>query len=246
MPDDLVPDDLVPNDLVEAITALSRILLTDRTLKGDLERIVAVAERSVPGCNGASIALALTGRPRTEAVSNRIVLELELAQYEAGDGPCLLALREGRPVRLDLIGEEPTFETFAERAAQVGVRSSLSLPVLIDGEAVGTMNLYSYAAAAFDETSQSLAAVLVAQTGVAIAKSRLLAAGRWAADVAQQSADDRADISMAEGMLMSIEECTAEQAAGLLRNAATSEEETLAGMARHIILEVDKPDRPPA
>lgn len=234
------------NDLVEAITALSRVLLTDQSLKGDLRRIVAVAERSVPGCDGASVALSIEGRPRTEAVTSKVVLELDLAQYEAGDGPCLVALREVRPVRLDLIAEEGRFPSFAERAAEAGVRSSLSLPVLVDGEAVGTLNLYSYTPAAFDETSQSLAALLVAQAGVAIAKSRLLAAGRRAADVAQQSADDRADVNMAEGILMSIEQCSAEQATALLRNAATSEEQTLAAMARRIIAEVESQgDRPP-
>jgi GAF domain-containing protein len=149
-------------------------------------------------------------------------------------------------VRLDLIAEEGRFPSFAERAAEAGVRSSLSLPVLVDGEAVGTLNLYSYTPAAFDETSQSLAALLVAQAGVAIAKSRLLAAGRRAADLAQQSADDRADVNMAEGILMSIEQCSAEQATALLRNAATSEEQTLAAMARRIIAEVESQgDRPP-
>jgi len=227
------------DDLVEAISALSRILLTDRTLQGDLRKIVAVAERSVPGCDGASIALALEGRARTEAETDRVILELDLAQYEADEGPCLLALREARPVRLDLIGEEGRFATFAERAAGAGVRSSLSLPVLVDDEAVGTINLYSYTPAAFDETSQSLAAVLVAQAGLAIAKSRLLEAGRRAADAAQQSADDRADVYTAEGILMSLQRCTAEQATALLRNAATSEERTLAAMARQIIAEVE-------
>ncbi|MDQ6726842.1 MAG: GAF and ANTAR domain-containing protein [Actinomycetota bacterium] len=227
------------NELVEAITALSRVLLTDQTLGGDLRRIVAVAERTVPGCDGASIALTIEGRPRTEAATDRVVLELDLAQYEADEGPCLLALREARPVRLDLIGEEGRFETFAERAAGAGVRSSLSLPVIVDDEAVGTMNLYSYTPAAFDRTSQSMAAVLVAQAGVAIAKSRLLEAGRRTADVAQQAADDRADVNMAEGILMSLEQCTAQQATALLGNAATSEEQTLAAMARRIIAEVD-------
>ena len=230
-------------DLIEALTALGRLLLTDGALNGDLGRIVAVAERTVPGCDGASIALSLEGRPRTEAATDRIVLELDLAQYEAGEGPCLLALREARPVRLDLIDQDTPFRTFAQRAAEAGVRSSLSLPLLVGEEAVGTFNLYSYAETAFDATSQSMAAVMAAQAGAAIAKSRLLAAGRRAADVAQQSADDLADVGMAEGMLMAIEQCTAQQAAALLRNAATSEEQTLADMARRIIAQVEsQPD----
>lgn len=188
------------NELFEAITALSRLLLTDRTLGGDLRRIVAVAEQSIPGCDGASVALVFEGTPRTEAATDRVVLELDLAQHESGHGPCLLALRETRPVRLDLISaEERRFETFARRAGESGVRSSLSLPIVVDEDAVGTLNMYSYAEVAFDRTSQSLAAVIAAQAGVAIAKSRLLDAARQAADVAQRSADDRADASMAEG-----------------------------------------------
>lgn len=45
---------------------------------------------------------------------------------------------------------------------------------------------------------------------------------------------------------MSIEQCSAEQAAGLLRNAATSEGQTLAAMARQIIAEVESPAEGPA
>lgn len=232
-------------ELVEALAALGKVLLTNRVLHGDLQRIVTVAERSVPGCDGASVALAFEGRARTSAATDKVVLELDLAQHESDEGPCLLALREARPVRLDLIDGDTPFSTFAERAAQAGVRSSLSLPVVVDEEVVGTLNLYSYAETAFDATSQSLAAVMAAQAGAAIAKSRLLAAGRHAAAVAQRSADDRADVGMAEGMLMAVEQCTAQQAAALLRNAATSEEQTLAAMARRIIAEVDSHAPPP-
>jgi len=235
------------NDLVAAISALSRVLLTDQSLNGDLLRIAAAAEWTVPGCDGASIALSIDGHPRTDAATDKVVLELDLAQYEAGDGPCLLALREARPVRLDLISEQDRFQHFAQRAARDGVRSSLSLPIRVDGEAVGTINLYSYAEAAFDETSQSVAALLVGQAGVAISRSRLLEMGRRAAEMAQRSADDRADVNMAEGILMSIERCSAEQATALLRNAVTSEEQTLASMARQIIAEVESHrDGPPA
>lgn len=231
------------SELVEALTALGKVLLTDHVLNGDLQRIVTVAERSIPGCGGASIALAFKGRARTRAATDKVVLELDLAQYESDMGPCLQALREARPVRLDLIDQDTGFQTFAQRAAEAGVRSSLSLPLIVDDEAVGTLNLYSYAETAFDATSQSLAAVMAAQAGAAIAKSRLLAAGRRAAEVAQRSADDRADVGMAEGMLMAIEQCTAQQAAALLKNAATSEEQTLAAMARRIIAQVEsQPD----
>lgn len=234
-------------ELVEAITAMSRVFVTDRALRDDLRRLVDVGEQTIPGCDGASIILVLEGHPGAEAATDRVVLELDLLRYEAGDGPYLDTRPKARSVRLDLVGEVGHPDGSADPTGRTGVGSSLSLPVLVDGETVGALNLYSYAAAAFDATSRSIAAVLVTRAGRALGRSRLLAAGRRAADAAQRSADACAEVGVAEGMLMAVEHCTAQQAGALLRNAATAGHSTLPAMARQIIAEVESHgDRPPA
>ena len=52
---------------------------------------------------------------------------------------------------------------------------------------------------------------------------------------AQRDVDDQAEIGIATGLLIYNEDCTVEQAEGLLRQAAAHEERTLVQVARRII-----------
>lgn len=222
-----------------ALVTLSLALLVESDLRRDLERVLMVAQASVPGCEAGSVTLIVEGQPRTEAIIDRVVVAIDVAQYENREGPCLLAAATSRPIVVDLIPLDERVPTFAERATPTRVQSSLSLPVVAGSETVGSLDLYSWHPSAFDATSQDLGAVLASQVGVAVAKSRLLPAGRDVAVTAQKLSDEKADIAVAEGMLIVLEDCTIEQAAQLLRNAAWSEVQTLAVIARRIIAEVN-------
>ena len=224
--------------LQEILAQLSRVVLTEAELRRDLERVLGVAQTTVPGCDAGSVTLVVEGEPRTEAAFSRVVLSIDLAQYALREGPCLLAMAENRPIRVDLLLVDERFPQFRERADLRGVLSSLSLPVVVDGEVVGSLNLYSSQSRAFDDTAQDLGALLAAQVGLAVAKSRVWPQARQAAATVQAAADDTNDIAVAEGILMAVEECSAEQAEALLRNAATSEAATLAEIARRVIAQL--------
>jgi GAF domain-containing protein len=64
-------------------------------------------------------------------------------QYDVNDGPCLQALRTARTVRVDDIAHDTRWEAFSRRAQQAGAGSSVSVPLRINGEAVGALNLHS-------------------------------------------------------------------------------------------------------
>lgn len=224
--------------------ALSLIWLDEGpVVKPALDRILAIAQRTVPGCDAGSITLIVEGQPQTEAVIDRIVVAIDLAQYEMHEGPCLAAAAENRPIHVDLIPTGERFPRFAQRVAHTGVQSSLSLPVVAFGGPVGSLNLYSWTPSSFDARSQDVGAVLATQVGMAVAKTHLLTSSQQLAVVAQRLADESADIAVANGMLMVLEQCTIEQAAALIRNAASSEAQTLVATARRVIAEVASQSR---
>jgi len=228
-----------PAELQDALMALSLAWLDEGPrLRSDLARILAVAERTVPGCDAGSITLIVEGQPQTEAMIDRVVVAVDVAQYELGEGPCLTAAEENRPIHVALIPTDERFPRFAERVAHTGVQSSLSLPVVAFGAPVGSLNLYSWTPSSFDASSQDLGAVMATQVGVAVAKSALLTRSRGLAVVAQRRSDENADLAVAHGMLMVLERCSVEQAAALIRNAASSESETLVAAARRVMAEV--------
>src|SRR3954462_11690270 len=90
-------------DLVGVLQELAEVLQTQRTLGGALGGIAEAATVSVPGCDAASIAISVEGRPATAAITARIALELDLVQYETEEGPCLTSFRSMETVRIDLV-----------------------------------------------------------------------------------------------------------------------------------------------
>jgi GAF domain-containing protein len=221
-------------DLLDALTRLADVLQTERTLGGSLANIVEAATASVPRCDAASVALSINGRPATAAATGRVALELDMVQYDLHDGPCLTSSRTMKSLRLDLVGPGDDFPHFAVKARSHGVTGVLSTPAIWGDELIGTLNCYSRTGA-FDETAATVAAVLAAQVTIAVSRSPEFAVARDVVEQAQRESDDEADVSLATGMLMAHQGCTADQAAGLLRQAADQDEQTVVQIAHRII-----------
>jgi len=230
---------LSSEDLVSALQALADVLQSQRTLGGALANIAEAATVSVPRCDAASIALSIEGRPASAAVTARVALELDLVQYDEAEGPCLVALKSMSAVRIDLVEHGDRFPHFALAAQRLGIRSVLSLPATWGSEVVATLNLYSRAGP-FDETAETVAAVLAAQVAIAVSRSPEFAAARAVVEQAQRDVDDKATVDVATGLLMSNEACTVEQAQGLLSHAATQDEQTIVEIAQRIIDQHDR------
>jgi GAF domain-containing protein len=220
--------------LVNTLQQLAEVLQTQRTLGAALAGIAEAATVSVPGCDAASIAISISGRPSTAAITTRAALELDMLQYDTDDGPCLTAFRSMSTVRVDLIDDGDTFPHFAVAARKKGFRGVLSLPAFWGDEVVATMNIYSRTGP-FDETAVSVAAVLAAQVAIAVSRSPEYAAARSVVEEAQRNAEDDAEVNLATGLLMINEACTAEQAEGLLRRAAEHDEQSMLEIAQRII-----------
>jgi GAF domain-containing protein len=220
--------------LVTTLQQLAEVLQTQRTLGAALAGIAEAATVSVPGCDAASIAISISGRPSTAAITTRAALELDMLQYDTADGPCLTAFRTMSTVRVDLIEDGDTFPHFAVAARKKGFRGVLSLPAFWGDEVVATMNIYSRTGP-FDETAVSVAAVLAAQVAIAVSRSPEYAAARSVVEEAQRNAEDDAEVNLATGLLMINEACTAEQAEGLLRRAAEHDEQSMLEIAQRII-----------
>jgi GAF domain-containing protein len=230
---------LPSENLVSALQALADVLLSQRTLGAALANIAEAATVSVPRCDAASIALSIEGRPASAAITARVALELDLVQYDKAEGPCLTAMKSMSAVRIDLVEQGDRFPHFAVAAQRLGVRSVLSLPATWGPEVVATLNLYSRTGP-FDESAETVAAVLAAQVAIAVSRSPEFAAARAVVEEAQRDVDDKATVDVATGLLMSNEGCTVEQAQGLLSHAATQDEQTIVQIAQRIIDQHDR------
>jgi GAF domain-containing protein len=227
-------DAVSSKDLVNTLHQLAEVLQKQRTLGAALASIAEAATLSVPGCDAATIAISLSGRPSTAAITARVALELDMLQYDTHDGPCLTSFRTMSTVRVDLIEDGDAFPHFAVGARRKGVRGVLSVPALWGSEVVATLNLYSRTGP-FDETAASVGVVLATQVSIAVSRSPEFVAARSVVEKAQRNVEDDADVNLASGLLMINEACTAEQADGLLRQAAIEDERTIVEIAQRII-----------
>src|SRR6478735_12480165 len=101
------------DDLVDSLQQLPDVLPTQRTLGGTLAGIAEAATDSVPGCDAATIAISIGGRPATAAMTATVALELDMVQYEHDDGPCLTTFHTASALRIDLYEHGETFPHIA-------------------------------------------------------------------------------------------------------------------------------------
>lgn len=229
-------------NLVNSLQELADVLQTQRTLGVALASISEAATRSVPGCDLATIAISIGGRPATAAMTGTVALELDLVQYDSNEGPCLTSFRTASALRLDVYEQGEEFPHIAIAAQRVGVRAVLSMPAVWGGETIGTLNLYSRTRP-FDESAETVAAVLAAQVAIAVSRSPEFVAARAVVEEAQRNADDHSQVAFATGLLVGNQDCTREQAEGLLRRAAEEDETSILRIAQRIIEQQDSTRR---
>jgi anti-anti-sigma factor len=220
-------------ELHRLLADVSRFLLTEPTVTGDLQTLARAAVDLVPGCTSASIALLVLGQPRTAAVSGPVAVEIDLAQYDTGQGPCLLAASTATRIRVATLESDNRFGVFAARVGPLGLGGVLSIPVVVGDVTIGSINLYS--GAEFVAAADAVGEVIAAQVGAALIKSEIYGAAVTLAWRVQERADAESNVNIAAGVLAGFEQCSIDQARRLLRSAALSTGDSLAGAAQRVI-----------
>jgi serine phosphatase RsbU (regulator of sigma subunit)/putative methionine-R-sulfoxide reductase with GAF domain len=160
-------------DIVQAFADVARALQAERTAGQTLQKIVDLARRTIEGCDHAGISLVVGQRIETPAASDPVPSAVDEIQYQAGEGPCLDAIRHHEVFATDDLAEEQRWPHFSGRAvAETGVRSMMSFRLFLEQDTIGALNLYSTKPRAFDADSQATGGVLAAHGAVALASAR--------------------------------------------------------------------------
>jgi GAF domain-containing protein len=200
---------------------LSRVVLADRALEEVLTEITAIAARGVPGAESVSTTLLRGEKPFTAAYSSDMALQADELQYAEGYGPCMDAGRGGVVLRVDDMRTEQRWPKYAARVRGTGVRSSLSVPLPYQGNAIGALNIYSSQPGAFT-SPESLSAGRDVAEAIAVAVVNAAAHHRLSEQTRnlQLAMETRAVIEQAKGVLMAQRRVDAEAAFEILRDAS--------------------------
>jgi len=230
----------IPNEGLErGREALRRFLAGEDDMNVMLTKIVLIATDTVPSCDLASITMFRNGEPTTPAFTEKAAFALDETQYSIGDGPCLAAVRERGPVRIDTASDS-RWPRFNEASLAAGVVAVLSVPLGNEESVLGALNLYSRTGG-YDEDAGRVAGLFADQIGVAAATATVYAEAYELAQQLQQAMESRAVIEQAKGILMQSQGCDAEEAFDILRQASQHQNRKLRAIAAEIVDRRGKP-----
>ncbi|WIM99760.1 GAF and ANTAR domain-containing protein [Actinoplanes oblitus] len=216
------------DDLAVALSELARSLQSEQDERHTLDAITAAAVDTVPGTQYAG--LMVVGHHReadTRAATDDLVRQVDQAQYDTGEGPCLEAVHRAEIVRLPDLTREGRWPAFARRAADLGIRSMLSFQLYVEAGSLGALNLYSRAPEAFTDESEHVGHLFAAHAAVALSGARRQ-------ERCGHTIETRDLIGQAKGILMERYSATADQAFRLLIEVSRRTGTRLIDVARHL------------
>lgn len=227
--------------LNESLDALSKLLLTDEPLDDALARVTELAVASVDVCDAADVSLIADDGPRTRVRSDPSGLGLDEVQVRAREGPTLEAVHTCRVVQVRSTHEDPRWPTFATAAEEAGVASCVVAPMMVRGECIGALNLYSGKDDAFGSAHERAASLVAAQAAVVLANAQLHQACTDLTGQLEDALQSRAVIDQAKGILMARRHCGAEEAFDELRRSSQTENRKVRDLAQELVDEIRRP-----
>lgn len=215
-----------------AVEALTSLFAGEEPLDDALSRVAETATRAIPDADAISITVLAGEQARTAGYTDDWVYQLDLAQYRSHRGPCLEAAARRTPVRTALELEDQRWPEFADAARGQGVRATLSVPLIMppvgydgDDELVGSMNIYSRSASAFDPFDEKIMQLFTVAAGAAITNARRWQYCRDTTDQLRHALTSRSEIDQAKGVIRALQGCSAEEAFEVLK--ARSQQENI-------------------
>jgi GAF domain-containing protein len=232
--------------LNESLATLSRFFVSDSTMQETLDRVTDLCQRAIPAAEFVGITMMVEGRARTAIYTDPTSPEIDQAQYDSGEGPCLDAYRHNKHFGIADTDADGPWPQFRKAAAAHGIRSTLSLPLSGDRRAVGALNLYSKAVNGFSAHDEQTGQQFAAHAAVVLANATAYWDAKAFSERLDQSMQARAIIEQAKGILMGAQRCTGDQAFDLLVKASQRENVKLRDIATRLVDNAANPEPLPA
>jgi GAF domain-containing protein len=225
-----MPDD--QEAIRQSLRALSQFFVKDGTLGDTLLRVSEMACDVTPA-KYAGITLLVEGKPRTGVFTSPEAPEIDEAQYDTGEGPCLDAFRQQRVFRIE--SDDDRWPAFCALAATHGIRSTISVPLTVHRESLGALNLYAEDVGAFTKGHEETVQVFADQAAIALANAQVYWDARHLSENLTQAIKSRETIDHAVGILMASGGLTPQDAFQLLVRASQRENRKLRDVAEEIV-----------
>jgi hypothetical protein len=165
--------------------------------------------------------------------------EVDEIQYSLSQGPCLTAAQEEREIYVpDLFEEERWGADYAQAVASHGLRSVLSVPFHLQGEAKAALNLYSDVPHKFDGDCASRVRGYAREISQALRLAVRFSLHTDSATNLRATLESRTVIDLAIGIVMAQNRCSQEAAVRILSDASSNGNVKLRDIAAALVQSV--------
>ena len=205
------------------------------SFEATLQHIVNLARSAIANCSMAGMTLLDQTGPRTAVATDEVAGQVDRFQYEAQSGPCLDAYRHQEVQRIPATRTDEQWPVFSRNAAANGVLSTLSEPLIVNGDGIGALNLYGDREAAFDASDEHVAQIFASHASITLANAR----GYWRNEELRKNLEaaleTRGVIERAKGILMVRDGLSSEEAMEALRRSSQRANRKVHEIAQEVV-----------
>ncbi|WP_306628842.1 GAF and ANTAR domain-containing protein [Arthrobacter sp. B1I2] len=162
--------------------------------------------------------------------------EVDEIQYALSQGPCLTAAKEEREVYVpDLFEENRWGPDYASAVASHGLRSVLSLPFTLQGDAKAALNLYSDVPRKFGGGAAERARDFTREISQALRLAVRFSLHTDSAANLRATLESRTIIDIAVGIVMAQNRCSQDAAVQILTEASSNSNTKLRDVAKSLV-----------
>lgn len=194
-----------------SIDSLAKLRLDEEDLDSILAHVGRLGVDALEGWNAAAASMLEKDRIATYGATDERVNAVDQQQYESMRGPCVDSLN-GESHYFDGNDVPGRWRQFAEVAAQHGISSVVSFPLILGNEVIGALNFYSSEKGALRDGQREEGFVFASEAAVTLANARAFASAGTQLDQLKEAIETRTMIGQATGLLMAEEGLTSEEA----------------------------------
>ncbi|WP_198663275.1 GAF and ANTAR domain-containing protein [Jiangella endophytica] len=202
-----------------------------------LERVVEYAQQATVCDDAGLMLLHGGGRIETTVATDPRVGKADELQTTLEEGPSRAAVEVRSSVLVEDTATDPRWPAWGPQAAELGLRSVLSVRLHTGNTTLGTLNLYGHRPGMFDDDDTDVAEIFGRHASIALASAR-------EEDGLRQAIGARHLIGLAQGILMERYGLDADRAFAVLRRYSRNSNVKLRVVAERIIATGRLPDEP--
>jgi GAF domain-containing protein len=234
---------LLPSGLV--VDHMQDLVLKTQDVREMLDELAEFSALTLtdPAIAFCSITLLQRKKPVTVASSEEGAVRLDETQYRAGDGPCLSAIRRNVTIHIPDLVKEHRWPSYTTAALEAGVGSSLSVPLVLEGEAEAGLNLYSTRSQGFSAEDISTVEAYAYHASKALRLAVRISQLAEAKTHLSAALESRTTIDLATGAIMAQNRCNQETAIKILKIASSTRNVKLRDIAASVVASLSEDPR---